>query len=292
MNEPLPPALSGERLRLAGPAGELTVYKEGGGAPLLLIHSINAAASAAEMRPLHQHFRALRTVYSIDLPGYGLSERADVDYSPRIMTDAVLASGERIRRDFPDDRVDAVAVSLSCEYLARAAVEAPELFGRIALVSPTGFNKNIVRRAPTGTTRGVPWLLRALRGPGWGRWLFEQLTRPAVLRYFLGRTWGSKAIDEELWRYDMLTSRQINAEFAPLRFLSGFLFSADIHTVYDALSQPIWMSHGIRGDFTDYGGKTRLSERANWRFTTFPTGALPYFEVTEEFCTELERFLG
>ena len=31
-----------------------------------------------------------RTVYAIDLPGYGTSERSDRLYTPRLMTDAIL----------------------------------------------------------------------------------------------------------------------------------------------------------------------------------------------------------
>ena len=289
--EELPPALMGERLHIAGPAGEMSMYAAGDGAPLLLIHSINAAASAAEVRPLHEFFRIKRRVYSVDLPGFGASERRDCGYSPRMMTDAVLACVRAIS-GWHDAPVDALAVSLSCEYLARAAAEAPAFIRSAALVSPTGFRAGAARRAPAGTTRGKPLLYRLLRGPGWGGGLFRLLTRPSVIRYFLRRTWGSDGIDEELWRYDVLSARQPNAEFAPLRFLSGYLFSADIHTVYEALTLPVWMSHGVRGDFTDFGARTLVSDRANWRFSVFPTGALPYFEVPREFCLEYADFLA
>jgi hypothetical protein len=82
------------------------------------------------------------------------------------------------------------------------------------------------------------------------------------------------------------------AEFAPLCFLSASLFSADIHTVYEQLAMPVWMSHGVRGDFTDYRGKTIVQGRANWRFSVFQTGALPYFEVPAEFCSAFDSFLA
>ena len=67
---------------------------------------------------------------------------------------------------------------------------------------------------------------------------------------------------------------------------------ADIHTIFEQLEMPVWMSHGVRGDFTDYRGKTIVEDRSNWQFSVFPTGALPYFEVTEDFCTALDRFLA
>ena len=113
--------------------------------------------------------------------------------------------------------------------------------------------------------------------------MFRALTRPAVIRFFLRKTWGSRQIDEALWQYDILSAQQEGAEFAPLRFISGGLFSADIHTVYEQLTLPVWMSHGTRGDFTDYRGKALLAGRQNWRFSVFPTGALPHFEMPAAF---------
>jgi hypothetical protein len=159
-------------------------------------------------------------------------------------------------------------------------------------VSPTGLRGNVPRRGPAGTTRALPWLYRALRGPGWGGALYRGLTRPAVIRYFLRRTWGSKSIDERLWAYDVLTARLPGAEFAPLYFLSAGLFSADILSVYESLTQPVWLSHGVRGDFTDYRGRRWLEGRGNWRFSVYPTGALPFFELPERFIADYDGFLG
>ena len=277
----LPAAVSGERFEFASPAGRLSAYVAGNGPPLLLVHSINAAASAAEMRPLHAHYQAHRTVFSVDLPGYGFSNRSDRSYTPGLMTDAILAVTAQIRARCGQAPIDALAVSLSCEFLARAAAQAPSLFHSVALVSPTGFRGLKVWRGERGSTRGKPWLYAALRGPGarWGGPIFRTLTRPRSVRYFLRRTWGSADIDEELCAYDILTAQAAGAEHAPLHFLSGQLFSADIHTVYERLDMPVWMSHGVRGDFTDYRGKRIVENRPNWQVSVFPTGALPYFEV-------------
>ncbi len=288
----LQPAVSGERFDTQGAAGRVAFYVAGSGPPLLLVHSVNAAASAAEVRPLHEHYRASRTVYSVDLPGFGASERSDRVYSPRLMTDALLQLLDAIAARGQAGPLDALAVSTGCEFLARAASEFPERFRSIALVSPTGLRGNVPRRGPAGATRALPWLYRVLRGPGWGGALYHGLTRPAVIRYFLQRTWGSKAIDERLWAYDVLTARLPGAEYAPLYFLSGGLFSADIVSVYESLTPPVWLSHGVRGDFTDYRGRRWLEARGNWRFAVYPTGALPFFELPERFIADYDAFMG
>lgn len=289
MTDPtLPPALDGERHDLGG----VRVYAAGQGRPLLLVHSVNAAASAAEVRPLFEHFRASRRVYAPDLPGFGLSDRSDRAYTPRVMTDALHAVVGLARAECGGAAVDALGVSLGCEFVVRAAVEQAAHFARLALVSPTGLNGTRARRGRPGATRAVPGLHAVLsRGP-WADALFRGLTRPGVIRYFLERTWGGKAIDEDLWSYDVRATRVPGARHAPLHFLSGGLFSADIEDLYQALRLPVWVSHGTRGDFTDYRGKARFADRGNWSFSVYEAGALPYFEHHVAFARECEAFFG
>jgi len=284
----LAPALQSPRIAFDG----LNGYVAGEGPPLLLVHSVNAAASAAEVRPLFEQFRATRTVFAIELPGFGLSQRGDRDYSPRLMTDALHAAAAQVRARCGNAPLDAMALSLGCEFLARAATEQPQHWGRLALVSPTGFQGARQRRGPPGSNRGMPWLLKVLSLPLWSQGLFDTLTRPGVVRFFLEKTWGSKAIDEGLWAYSVASAAQPGARFAPLHFLSGKLFSADIHSVYEMLQQPVWVSHGVRGDFTDYRSLNIVSGRTNWRVQVFQTGALPYFEVPGEFAEAMGAFLA
>ena len=286
MNTPLIPALQAEALTFNG----IHCYAAGEGPPLLLVHSVNAAASAAEVRPLFERYRHSRRVFAVDLPGFGLSDRSDRDYSPRLMTDALHATLAQIQQQCGDVPVDALAASLGCEFLARAAVEAPARFGRLALVSPTGLQGNTDLRQTDGSTRKVRWLHTLLRQPLWSEWLFRQLTRPGVVRYFLERTWGSAHIDETLWAQCVHSAHQPGARHAPLHFLARGLFSADIHRIYESLTQPVWMSQGVRGDFTDFRAFSRLRLPQPWQRTVFATGALPYFEALE-FGARFDDFL-
>jgi hypothetical protein len=113
-----------------------------------------------------------------------------------------------------------------------------------------------------------------------------------VIRFFLRKTWGDARIDETLFEEAVRAARSAGAEHAPLSFLCGALFSKDILNVYEALTMPVWMCHGVRGDFTDYRQKTLLQDRANWLTQVFPTGALPHFEVLSDFCAAFDRHLA
>ncbi len=67
----------------------LSYYVAGNGPPLLLVHSINAAASAYEVRPIFERMVATNRVYAVDLPGFGFSDRSKREYTPRLYTDAI-----------------------------------------------------------------------------------------------------------------------------------------------------------------------------------------------------------
>ncbi|MBX3599963.1 MAG: alpha/beta hydrolase [Rubrivivax sp.] len=295
--EDLPPALPGERFVIdGGPAGRIACYSAGPARselpPLVLVHSVNAAASAAEMRPLYVREIGSRRVFAPDLPGFGASERSRRPYTPRLMTDALHAVlGEVAARCGPQP-ADLLALSLGCEFAVRAAVEAPRALRTLSLVSPTGFAGTRPRHGAPGGVVGPAWAERLVRGPGWGGPLFRALTRPGVIRYFLRRTWGAHEIDEDLWRCAVQTAQVEGAEHAPLAFLAARLFSADIGTLVGRLTLPVWVSHGVRGDFTDYRGLAALQGRPNWRVSVYETGALPYFEQPEAFVRELDAFLA
>jgi pimeloyl-ACP methyl ester carboxylesterase len=307
---PLPLPLPAELTLLPTAAGQVALYHAGpdpverhvpgsqarspGGAnfpPLLLVHSVNAAGTAAEMAPLFAHYRQTRAVYALDLPGFGLSDRSDRPYTPRLMTDALLACLQTMAERHGAQAFDVVALSLGCEFAVRAQLEQPQRVGRLALVSPTGFNGQPRRYGPPQSTLGLAGLHRFLSHPWWSDALYRGLTRPGVIRYFLQRSWGAKKIDEALWHYDVLTTRQAGARFAPLYFLSAHLFSKDINTLYEALQCPVWVSMATRGDFTNYSGRSTVQGRANWHFHTVQVGALPYFEDLAAFVGLLDPFL-
>ena len=290
----LPPGCPGEVRQLDTPAGRIALYRSGpaAGVPMLLVHSVNAAACAYEARPLFEHFARTRPVYAFDLPGFGLSDRSDRPYTIRLMTDAVLAVRAEIARMNGGGAIDATALSLGCEFLARAALEQPGVLRSLALVSPTGFSGSKPREGARGASLGVAGLYRVLASSLLSDAIFNNLTRPRVIRYFLEKTWGGKSISEGLWEYDCLTTRMPGAKHAPLYFVSAFLFGADSFSLYRSLALPVWMSHGVRGDFTDYRLKHHFEGKPNWRITQYSTGAFPHFELPRDFTRDHDAFLS
>jgi pimeloyl-ACP methyl ester carboxylesterase len=287
----LPPAVSGEQRIFQGKAGKLCAYVAGEGPPMLLVHSVNAAASSYEMKPLYEYYRQSRRVYALDLPGFGFSDRSKRPYTPRLMTDAVLDALDLIARDGGTEPVDAAALSLGAEFLARAANEAPDRFRTLALISPTGLRKGERRQGASGTTLGNPLVQELFGFPLWGRPFFDLLNSRPSQRYFMSRAFSSsETLDQDLMDYYYLTAHQPGAQNAPYAFVSGVLFSGDMDHIYHSLTQPVWLAYGTRGEFSNINPE-KVATRQNWTIQSFPTGAMPHFEQTETFREAYDAFL-
>ena len=196
-------------------------------------------------------------MFAPDLPGFGFSDRSDRRYDPALYTAAVFDMLDVIAEDQGQAApLDALANSLSSEFLARAASQEPAAFRRLVLVTPTGFDRRSSRlRGAPGETREQPWLYSLFEGPPWRQGLFDLLVSRRSIRYFLGRTFGSDAVPDELVEYSWRSAHQPGARHAPYAFVSAALFSADIRDVYEKLTMPVWVPHGTRGDFRDFFGQ-------------------------------------
>ncbi len=291
---PLPPALPGDRITVETPAGLVNLYASGPseGVPLLLVHSVNAAANAYEVRPLYLHYRSRRPVYAIDLPGFGFSERKDTVYTPRLMADALHSVVAAIRARHNGQPVDAMALSLACEYASRAALERPDDYRSLGLISPTGFDEALSGRGRAQSNRGSGVALAMVSTPVWSQALYDLFVSRPSMRFFLEKTWGSKQIDEGLFEYDQLSAHQPGARYAVWSFLAGYLFANDISRIYALLTLPIWTAHGRRGDFVDYRYEKDMNGKPNWWFDEFDTGAFPHFEQLDAVARSYDSFLS
>ena len=287
----LPPPVPGDTFELSGRAGRIAGYAAGAGEPVLLVHSINAAASAYEIRPIYERLAGQRRVVAIDLPGFGRSERGPRRYDARLYTDAIHDALDHVASVTGTPRCDALALSLSSEFLARAATERPVPPRSLALITPTGFSSRDSTRPKATGSREIPGLHAFLEGPPWRQGLFDLLVSRRSIRYFLKRTFGREDVDEGLVEYCWRTAHQPGARHAPYAFVSGRLFTKGIRLIYEKLTMPVWLTTAAKGDFRDFSGIDWVRDRRNWLIQDFPTGALPHFEEPDPFVTAYRAFL-
>ncbi|MBK8024861.1 MAG: alpha/beta fold hydrolase [Chloroflexi bacterium] len=285
----LAPALDAERVRFRDPvAGFLSYYADTAaeGRPLVLVHSINAAASAYEMKPIFDRFRGTRPIYALDLPGFGFSERADRVYTPELYAAAIHALLERVAT--PENPADVVALSLGSEFAARAALRGTGLIRTLTLISPSGLG---VRQRTAG--QGGDVALSAFRFPLWSQPFYDLLTTRASIHWFLKQSFVGDP-DPGLVDYCVQTAHQPRARFAPLYFVSGKLFTDNaLHSLYRRLELPVMVLYD-RDYFVRFDALPGLMrERPNWRADRLaPSLGLPQFERMDAVAESLTDFWG
>jgi pimeloyl-ACP methyl ester carboxylesterase len=284
-NLPLPPALDAERnVFTSEKSGGISYYldRSQSGRPLVLLHSINAAASAMEMSPLFAHYRNTRPVYAVDLPGFGFSERSNRRYSPELYTFAIV--------DFLTTQVeepaDVVALSLTGEFAAHAILINPDSFHSLTLISPTGLSRPDSDKGDINN-RSHALLSFAL----WERPLYDLIATRRSIKKFLDMSFFDSA-PPELVDYAYLTSHQPGAQHAPLYFLSGSLFTPAVHVkMYEKVETPTLVLYD-RDPFSGFELLPDLVARnERWTAVRVPnTCGLPHWDQPSRTFDELDAF--
>src|ERR1700716_615732 len=108
--------------------------RHGEGPPILLIHGIHSSAWSYEWRNNVDSLARTNTVYTLDLLGFGRSDRPAIRYSARLYISLIS--------DFVSRVIDAptvlVASSLSGAYAIVLAARDPHRFPAVALIAPSG----------------------------------------------------------------------------------------------------------------------------------------------------------
>ncbi|MFU8827662.1 MAG: alpha/beta fold hydrolase [Brevefilum sp.] len=289
---PLDKALEAERHDFVSEhAGRISYYADlsAKGTPLVLLHSINAAPSAFEMKPIFEHFQGQRPVYALDLPGFGFSERTDRLYSPTLYQHAI----SDFLKEVVQQPADVCTLSLSCEFAARAAVHEPDLFRSLVMISPTGFNPpRVDKMTERADQRGTKNQLYAgLAVPLWNRPLYDLISSRPSIQFFLGKSFED-LVPEGLVDYAYQTAHQPGAQYAPTYFLSGKLFTPAVReTVYALVKQPVLVIYD-QDPYTNFEMLPMLlREHENWHGVRIsPTRGLPHWDAPQRVFNTLQDF--
>jgi pimeloyl-ACP methyl ester carboxylesterase len=286
---PLSPPVPGIRFDVDTDAGRVAGYRLGEGRTVLLLHSFNAAGTGAELAPLAMRLAAHRRVVLVDWLGFGTSERPDTAYGPAFYGEQL----ERIRLAAlqPGElSLDVVALSLPAQYVVVAAAEHAERFGRLVLLSPTGFGRFGGRAGQASRT-----LYSILRRTGAGRLLFAVLARRQVIRWYLRQTFTDpERIPSDYAQYCWRTCQQPGAERAPLAFVCGLLNDSGAVAAYEHLTNPTLLVFGDHPRFTDpaaAGSLLATNDRLQ-RTTIERSGDLPQLEQPDATAALVEGFLA
>jgi pimeloyl-ACP methyl ester carboxylesterase len=225
--------LTGEQRRYPWKYGDMFYEVKGAqdARPLLLIHSFWPGASSFEWRKnvdvLAEHFR----VYTLDLLGFGLSDRPAINYDAELYTDLL---NDFIKEVIGKPTV-VVAHGLTCAYIIACAFRRPQFFERLVLVSPPTTILEDHLPDPLHAT----WKF-LLHTPVLGQFIYNQLTsRQAIRRYYdkLGYQ-DLGLLTDDLVEYIFTSAHQPDSRYPAAASLNGYL-TLNVHEPLAHLQVPV-----------------------------------------------------
>jgi pimeloyl-ACP methyl ester carboxylesterase len=284
---PLGPAIDGSRRQWRPAAPELGqvccyVADRRRGRPLVLVHDLRFTSSAFEMRPLFESFRWRRPTFAIDLPGFGLSERADRAYSPGVFALALAELLRKIKARFVS--ADVVALGRGAEAASRVAITEPGLIRSLAILEPAG-----LLSARDGSVQRLGARIALSLGDGAARSLFSVMATRSWIRHAL-RDRFLGAPDAALANYAHASAHVPGAHHAPLAALALGRSHHDVTQLYHSLAIPVLIVHDARGGHA-IELEAFLRGRANrFAMRVSPTRGMPQFERRSDTVSALDRF--
>lgn len=261
--------------------GRYRFYEHSGsGTPIVLLHSINAAGSSYEMKPIFDALVAetQRPVYALEWFGFGLSDRPPVTYTPALFQRQL----RRFLSEHVKEPADVIAYSLGAEFAVLTAESHPFLFRSLVLIVPTGLDAD----DSYGALRSG--LVRAAEKSGIFELAFSRLARPETLeRFYREQIFAEGSpVPPDLVDYATRTTRARGAANAAAAFIAGDLFSpADVLRAYKQVSVPMTIIAPSRGpsDISSFERLGDLERSAHTSITVYrpESGFMPQFEAPD-----------
>lgn len=255
----------------------------GEGTPVLLVHALHPSASSYEWRSnvdvLGQRYR----VYTVDLLGFGRSDRPALRYSARLY----LSLLSDFARQVIGRPTALVTSGLSGAYGIALAAENPERFPVLCVVCPAG----VLRQE---AERGSDASRLLLDAPLLGTAAFNTMVSRQSLTSFLRRVYyADRFVTPELVDVHYATSHQPGARHAPAALIARQL-DLDVRRELRRLTVPMLAVWGEQAELSPVE-EARAFRALNPDLDLVvlsPAGDLPHDERASEFNEVLLEFLA
>ena len=241
---------------------------------LIFLHNFGGGASAYEWSKVYPAFTNNYRVLAPDLIGWGESAHPVRNYQ---IADYLQTIAEFIQKTCQTP-VTVVASSLTAGFTIRLAIQQPDLFQKLLLVCPSGFDD-----FGQGAGRRLP--LQLISTPLVDRLIYALGAENAVaVRNFLIQFLFAlpERVSEEMVEAYLASAQQPNAEYAALAFLKGDLYF-DLALYLPQLTIPTVMLWGEQAQFTSVNLGRRLAKLNPQAVQAFEaiadTGVLPHLEM-------------
>ncbi|MBD1843298.1 alpha/beta hydrolase [Cyanobacteria bacterium FACHB-63] len=219
--------------------------------PLVFLHALGGGSSAYEWSKVYPAFAADYRVLAPDLIGWGRSAHPARNYR---IEDYVQTIVEFIKQTC-NAPVTVIASGLTAAFTVRAAVEHPELFKSLILVTAAGLND-------FGRNYSENLFAQIIKIPILDRFFYSAgvATESGIRGFLEQRQFANRdRVYPEIAQAYLQSAQQPNAEYAALAFVRGDL-SFDLAQYIPKLTTPTALLWGQKTEYTDPEMGRRFAE--------------------------------
>lgn len=221
--------------------------------------------------------RSGRRVVTLDLKGFGWTDRPEGDYSPKAQAKMVLALLDHLKID----RFAIVAHSWGSSVSLQIALLAPERVTRLALYDAWVYEEQLPTTFHWARASGLGEVLWAL--------YYDQLQEVKLASGFYDKKYVTQQLVDDVER----AYERPGTKAASLAVVRGMRYR-DVQERYSTLRQPVLLMYGREDTATPVSYGERLATQLpNATLEVYPRcGHLPMIEAYAATTARLMRFLG
>lgn len=222
--------------------GRIKYDKKGKGTPLLFIHDLTPGSSSYEFHRLINNLTNEHEVYTLDLLGYGLSEKPAITYTNNLF--------EQLVTDFIKNvigkKTSVIASGNAVPFVIMACHNNPEFFNKMVFINPQSlYSQNLI---PSNQTKLLKLLFDI---PIIGTFVYHMLNmKHSFEKDFENKYFCDKANIKEKYILNYLEASQLSGYYAKYSFASyiGKFMNTNIIHALKEINHSILMIGGKETD--------------------------------------------
>lgn len=148
--------------------GRIYYTKKGEGTPLLLIHDLSVYSSGYEWNKIAKDLSKNYTVYTIDLPGCGRSDKPNITYTNYLFVQLVLDFIKHVI----GEKTKIISTGESCSFTAGACQTEPDIIDEMIFINPIDIKQ--LGRIPNKRSKMLTWIINT---PVFGTFLYNMFVK-------------------------------------------------------------------------------------------------------------------
>ncbi len=164
---------SSENLYYEWRYGKIRYQKKGNGSPVLFLHDLAAGSSNYEFHKLINNLTDQHEIYSIDLLGYGLSDKPSMTYTNNLYEELI----NDFIKNIIGKKTSVIVTGESVPFVIRACHNDPDLFNKLICINPQSLY--LQNQIPSKQTNLLKFLIQI---PIVGTFIYHVLTNEYTIK--------------------------------------------------------------------------------------------------------------